>query len=69
MILFPLWQLYVNGELIGGLDIMKEMDASGDLVESFKLASCKKSVPEPIEQRWELTNPIFLLYNSNKKHF
>lgn len=51
MILFPLWQLYVNGELIGGLDIMKEMDASGDLVESFKLASCKKSVPEPIEQR------------------
>lgn len=26
-------QLYINGELIGGLDIMKEMAASGDLAE------------------------------------
>ena len=24
-------QLYVNGELLGGLDIVKEMKASGDL--------------------------------------
>jgi len=53
--------LYVNGELIGGLDIMKEMDASGDLAESFKAASSKKMAPEPIEQRWELTNLFFTL--------
>lgn len=26
-------QLYIKGELIGGLDIMKEMVASGDLAE------------------------------------
>jgi hypothetical protein len=24
-------QLYINGELIGGLDIVKEMDESGEL--------------------------------------
>lgn len=24
-------QLYVDGELVGGLDILKEMDASGEL--------------------------------------
>lgn len=28
-------QLYVNGELIGGLDIIKEMHASGDLVATL----------------------------------
>lgn len=44
-------QLYVNGELIGGLDIMKEMDASGDLAETFKSASKKPVAAEPLEQR------------------
>lgn len=29
-------QLYANGELIGGLDIMKEMDATGDLIDALK---------------------------------
>lgn len=29
---FP--QLYVDGELIGGLDILKEMEDSGDLVDN-----------------------------------
>lgn len=28
-------QVYVNGELIGGLDIIKEMHASGDLVPTL----------------------------------
>lgn len=28
-------QLYVEGELIGGLDIMKEMDQSGELKEAL----------------------------------
>ena len=26
-------QLYVKGELVGGLDIMKELNASGELAE------------------------------------
>jgi len=30
---FP--QLYVKGELIGGLDILKEMHANGELVEAM----------------------------------
>ena len=29
-------QVYVNGELIGGLDIIKELKESGDLVSSLK---------------------------------
>lgn len=29
-------QLYVNGELVGGLDIVKEMKESGDLEEALK---------------------------------
>mgnify|MGYP001029742221 CR=1 FL=1 len=32
---FP--QLYVNGELLGGVDIIKEMDKSGDLAEALKV--------------------------------
>ena len=31
---FP--QVYVNGELIGGLDIIKEVKESGDLVPTLK---------------------------------
>lgn len=29
-------QLYVNGDLVGGLDIVKEMLASGDLISTLK---------------------------------
>lgn len=29
-------QLYVKGELIGGLDIVKEMQASGELLAAFQ---------------------------------
>lgn len=33
---FPTYpQLYVNGELIGGLDIMKELDAAGELADTL----------------------------------
>lgn len=31
-------QLYVRGELMGGLDIMKEMEESGDFVEQLNVA-------------------------------
>ena len=31
-------QLYVKGELIGGLDIIKEMHASGELVSAMTLS-------------------------------
>ncbi len=29
-------QLYVNGEFVGGCDIVREMDASGELVDLFE---------------------------------
>lgn len=29
-------QLYVNGDLVGGLDIVKEMLASGDFISTLK---------------------------------
>lgn len=31
-------QLYVNGEFVGGCDIVREMDASGELTELFAKA-------------------------------
>ena len=31
-------QLYVKGELVGGLDILKEMHASGELVEAMTVS-------------------------------
>ena len=35
--IFPLPQLYVKGELIGGLDIVKEMVESGDFADAVKV--------------------------------
>lgn len=32
-------QLYVNGEFIGGCDIVREMDASGELAEKLQAAA------------------------------
>jgi len=29
-------QLYVSGELVGGLDIMKEMESAGELIDAVK---------------------------------
>jgi Grx4 family monothiol glutaredoxin len=34
-------QLYVNGKLIGGLDIVRELDENGELLELFPAASLK----------------------------
>lgn len=32
-------QLYINGEFIGGCDIVRELDASGELAERLKAAT------------------------------
>lgn len=34
---FP--QLYINGDLIGGLDVMKEMHEEGELLEAIEAAN------------------------------
>ncbi len=34
---FP--QLYINGDLVGGLDVMKEMHEEGELLESIESAN------------------------------
>lgn len=56
-------QLYVSGELIGGLDIVKELEASGEL-ESM----CLK-VPKLEERLKVLTNkaPVMLFMKGNKQ--
>ena len=32
-------QLYINGEFIGGCDIVREMDANGELADALKAAT------------------------------
>jgi monothiol glutaredoxin len=50
---FP--QLYVNGELVGGCDIVEEMDESGELGE---LLGAERSEPAPsARQQFEADNP------------
>lgn len=39
-------QLYVNGELVGGCDIIIEMSESGELTEMVKAASAKQESAE-----------------------
>ena len=41
-------QLYVKGELIGGLDIIKEMHASGELVSAMTISWSSISVSKNI---------------------
>lgn len=50
-------QVYVNGELVGGLDIIKEMVAGGELTSTLP---CKKTQAEMDARLGELTkaNPI-----------
>jgi Grx4 family monothiol glutaredoxin len=57
---FP--QLYINGELIGGLDIVKEMDSSGDL---YAMLPKKTDVNERLK---ELINkaPVIIFMKGNK---
>lgn len=52
-------QLYINGELIGGLDIMKEMAASGDLAEMLPKNTQKASTLE--ERLKQLTHKAPLM--------
>jgi monothiol glutaredoxin len=40
---FP--QLYVNGELVGGADIVEEMDESGELAELLGVEQPERSAP------------------------
>lgn len=47
---FP--QLYVNGELVGGLDILKEMAASGEL---------KSVLPHPLSEEELNAKSVFCL--------
>ena len=46
---FP--QLYVNGELLGGCDIVEEMDESGELAE---LLGAQRAEPAPQSAKQEL---------------
>jgi monothiol glutaredoxin len=40
-------QLFANGELIGGCDIVLEMYESGELAEALSLESTSEPLPEP----------------------
>ena len=42
---FP--QLYVNGELVGGCDIVSEMYQSGELQQALGLEAAESETPEP----------------------
>jgi len=66
-------QLYVNGELIGGLDIMKEMMESNELEEILKSAAAKEESEnkstETLEQRLKgLTTkaPLMIFMKGNR---
>jgi monothiol glutaredoxin len=53
---FP--QLYVNGELIGGADIVEEMFESGELAEALGVEQPEpEAAPPPSEQRDSRTPP------------
>jgi len=43
-------QIYVNGEFIGGCDIMIELHQKGDLVEELKKAGIKSALSGTSEQ-------------------
>lgn len=49
-------QLYVNGQLIGGLDIVKELDENGELADTLKV--------EPLEKKLErlINNSEIMLF-------
>eukprot|EP00539_Tryblionella_compressa_P008267 CAMPEP_0178775500 /NCGR_PEP_ID=MMETSP0744-20121128/24228_1 /TAXON_ID=913974 /ORGANISM="Nitzschia punctata, Strain CCMP561" /LENGTH=362 /DNA_ID=CAMNT_0020432487 /DNA_START=65 /DNA_END=1153 /DNA_ORIENTATION=+ len=44
-------QIYVKGELIGGLDILKETAAEGSLKEQWEIDECALSAKESLESR------------------
>jgi len=45
-------QLYVGGELVGGLDIMKEMSESGDLAALIAKKEAEKAPAESLNERY-----------------
>jgi monothiol glutaredoxin len=51
---FP--QLYVNGQLVGGADIVEEMDESGELAELLGVARPEGQAPSA-RQQFEAENP------------
>src|SRR5205823_1546119 len=44
-------QLYVEGELIGGLDVVKDLVASGEFLSSIPSSSIKKPAPLDLNSR------------------
>ena len=52
---FP--QLYINGDLVGGLDVMKELHENNELVEMFESADSMKT-----KLKW-LTNKAPVCHN------
>mmetsp|Transcript_76855 Transcript_76855/g.178247 ORF Transcript_76855/g.178247 Transcript_76855/m.178247 type:complete len:360 (+) Transcript_76855:57-1136(+) len=65
-------QLYIDGELMGGVDILKEMEEDGSLDTALKgaggTAAAGKEAPVPLEERLrELINkaPVMLFMKGN----
>jgi len=42
-------QVYIDGEFVGGCDIMVEMHQNGELIEQLKKAGIKSALVEPAE--------------------
>lgn len=65
-------QLYIKGELLGGLDIMKEMEAEGSLLESLEAAvKQEEEVPKDLKGRLQQLlrkAPVMLFMKGNKEN-
>jgi len=63
-------QLYIKGELLGGLDIMKEMEAEGSFQETLEAAGQQEDEPENLTSKLKgLINkaPVVLFMKGNKE--
>jgi len=64
-------QLYVNGDLVGGLDIMKEMEEDGSLIEAITVAeAAEDEQPQDLNTRLRnLVNsaPVMLFIKGSKE--
>ena len=54
-------QLYVDGKFIGGCDIIREMNGSGDLQKLIGVQVSERSTPKITMSEAELAAPIELL--------
>ena len=43
-------QVFINGEFLGGCDILIQMHRSGELVEVLQKAGIKSTIPDPVEK-------------------